>query len=70
MTLIEYIEHYFEENKSYMEGLLEELNKQHELNNKVSHLEAIILYYKEEILYSIEKLEIHCRALRDKLENG
>ncbi len=70
MTLIESIEHYFEENKSYMEGLLEELNKQHELNNKVSHLEAIILYYKGEILYSIEKLEIHCRALRDKLENG
>ena len=53
MTLIEYIEHYFDENKSYMEGLLEELNKQHELNNKVSHLEAIILYYKGEILYSI-----------------
>ena len=70
MNLIECIEHYFDENKSYMEGLLEELNKQHELNNKVSHLEAILSYYKEEILYSIDKLEIHCRALRDKLENG
>jgi len=70
MNLIECIEHYFEDYKSYIKGLLEELNKQHELNNKVSHLEAIILYYKGEILYSIEKLEIHCRALRDKLKNG
>ena len=70
MDLIECIDHYFDENKSYKEGLLEELNKQHELNNKVSHVESIILYYKNEILYSIDKLEIHCRALRDKLEKG
>ena len=53
-----------------MEGLLEELDKQHELNNQVKHVETVVWYYKGEILYNISKIEIHCRALRDKLENG
>lgn len=53
-----------------MEGILEELNKQHEQNNQVKHVETVVWYYKGEILYNISKIEIHCRALRDKLENG
>jgi len=70
MNLIECIDHYFEGMKSHMEGLLEELDKQHELNNQVKHVETVVWYYKGEILYNISKIEIHCRALRDKLENG
>ena len=69
MNLIECIDHYFEDTKSHMEGLLEELGKQQELNNQVNHVETVVWYYKGEILYNISKIEIHCRALRDKLEN-
>ena len=70
MNLIECIDHYFEDTKSHMKGLLEELDKQHELNNQVKHMETVVWYYKGEILYNISKIEIHCRALRDKQENG
>ena len=70
MNLIECIDHYFEGTKSHMDGLLEEFDKQHELNNQVKHVETVVWYYKGEILYNISKIEIHCRALRDKLENG
>ena len=70
MNLIESIDHYFEDTRSHMEGLLEELDKQHELNNQVKHVENVVWYYKGEVIYNISKIEIHCRALRDKLENG
>lgn len=70
ISLIESIEQYFEETKSYMEGLLAELDKQDEQNNQVKHVETVVWYYKGEIISNISKLEIHCRALRDKLDNG
>ena len=30
----------------------------------------IVMYYKENINYNIDKYEIHCRALRDKLNES
>ena len=70
MNLIEYIDYYFEDIKNHMEGILEELNKQQELNNQDGHLETVIWYYMNEIIFNMYKLEIYTRALRDKLENG
>ena len=69
MNLIEYIDYYFEDIKNHMEGILEELNKQQELNNQDGHLETVIWYYMNEIIFNMYKLEIYTRALRDKLEN-
>ena len=70
MNLIEYIDYYYEDIKSDMEGILYELNKQQELNNQDGHAETVILYYMNEIIFNMYKLEIHIRALRDKLDHG
>ena len=69
MSLIEYIDHYFEDTFDYMDEFKDELKEKEYETSSWFNVDNIVLHYKNEIIYSIDKLEIHIRALRDKLEH-
>lgn len=68
--LIYDIDKYLSDINVYFEGMIFELDDLEHDKSSVHTVQGIINYFKDEIEYSIEKYEIHCRALRDKLTNG
>lgn len=66
--LIDNIESYLSDISIYYKDMNSELLNA-EIGRSFSSVEGIINYFKDEIEYSIDKYEIHCRALRDRLEN-
>lgn len=67
--IIDNIEQYLYDTKEFYKDLIAEI-KNKEYKKSESDLENIILYYQNNIVYSINKYEIHCRALRDKLNES
>jgi len=65
-NIIDNIEQYLYDTKEFYKDLIAEI-KNNEYKKSEADLENIILYYQNNIVYSIDKYEIHCRALRDKL---
>lgn len=69
-TLIESIDKYSVDITEFIKDMNSELLGIEIGRNQLAGVESIIMYYEDEIIYNINKYEIHCRALRDKLENG
>ena len=52
-----------------MDEFKDELKEKEYETSSWFNVDNIVLHYKNEVIYSIDKLEIHIRALRDKLEH-
>ena len=66
-NVIEKIEQYLNDTQDYIDEMKCELEKK--ANNKSNWHDNynIVMYYREQINYSINEYEIYCRALRDKI---
>ena len=69
-NVIEKIEQYLTDTQDFIQEMKSELNKKACDKSNWYDVYNIVMYYKESIIYSIDKYEIYCRALRDKIENG
>ena len=68
--IYEKIDQYLTDTQEFIDEMKYELEKK---ANKISNwydAYNIVMYYKNQINYSIDGYEIYCRALRDMLENG
>ena len=65
--LIFNIELYLNDTQEFIHEFSEELKKKEYKESRWYDAYNIIMYYKDNINYCIDKYEIHCRALRDKL---
>jgi translation elongation factor EF-1beta len=65
--IIEDIDKYLSDISIYIEDMNSELLKNEIRRDTQPDTYSIINYFRNEINYSIDKFEIHCRALRDKL---
>ena len=65
-NLIDNIEQYLYDTKEFYKDLIAEIKNKEYIKSEAD-LENIIRYYQNNIVYCIDKYEIHCRALRDKL---
>ena len=69
-NLINDLERYLSHMQEFIDDFDRELEKKENKEGTWNDTYNIIMYYKDNINYCIDKYEIHCRALRDKLENG
>lgn len=64
---IEKIDQYLNDTQWFIEEIIYELEKKENKKSNWHDVYNIVMYYKDQIIYSIDKYEIYCRALRDKL---
>jgi hypothetical protein len=64
---IEKIDQYINDTQWFIEEIIYELEKKENNQSNWYDVYNIAMYYKDQIIYNIDKYEIYCRALRDKL---
>ena len=69
MDIIDNLERYLTDTQLFIYEMQKELKKKENKQSNWYDAYNIVMYYKDSIIYSIDKYEIYCRALRDKL-NG
>jgi hypothetical protein len=69
-NVIEKIEQYLTDTQEFIDEMKSELDKKACGKSNWYDVYNIVMYYKNHIDYSIDKYEIYCRVLRDKIKNG
>lgn len=67
VNVIEKIDQYLTDTKEFIEEMKSELDKKAHKKSNWYDAYNIVMYYRNQINYSIDHYEIYCRALRDKI---
>lgn len=68
--IYEKIDQYLTDTKEFIDEMNYELEKKAHKKSNWYDAYNIVMYYRDQINYSINKYEIYCRALRDKLNES
>ena len=69
-NLINDLEYYLNDTQEFINEFDRELKKKENRESKWYDTYNIVMYYRDNINYCIDKYEIYCRALRDKLNES
>jgi len=69
-SIIINIDKYLSNTQEFINDFKYELIEKELKQSFFSSVNSINMHYRDNINYCIDKYEIHCRALRDKLQNG
>ena len=69
-NVIENIDRYLSDTQEFINDFNRELKKKEFKESTWYDVNNIVMYYRDNINYCIDKHEIHCRALRDKLNES
>ena len=67
MDMINNLERYLNDTQLFIHEMQTELEKKENKQSRWYDVYNIVMYYRDNIIYCIDKYEIYCRALRDKL---
>ena len=69
-NLIDDLERYLNDTQEFINDFDRELKKKENRESTWYDTYNIVMYYRDNINYCIDKYEIYCRALRDKLNES
>ena len=69
-NLINDLEYYLNDTQEFINEFNRELKKKENRESTWYDTYNIVMYYRDNINYCIDKYEIYCRALRDKLNES
>ena len=69
-NLINDLEYYLNDTQEFINEFNRELKKKENRENTWYDTYNIVMYYRDNINYCIDRYEIYCRALRDKLNES